>query len=199
MPARTELPDGWDIRIRRVSNVYTLTLRDRRGSDCEIGFLGGAAPHGPQEITARRIRDLPDARLRRRARDLVETYMDRVATAQANVDGFIAAVPDADQLTDHLHAGGGLRLDTTVDPDSLTVVAHLTAAEQHTDALRALVTAWMAAARIDPANPGTGLTLQLDQPTPTVELGQARLIDFLRWYRPRTTGKPAAATGCATP
>lgn len=182
------LPDQWTILLHTVLNLTILTLIDADNAHREIGYAP-LTPHGTKDRTVKALEEITEPELRARAQQLIDTFYQRTATAQANADTFGAAVPDLSQLLNRLSstAPSGqtslTRATLTVDDDTLTMVLTLTATRPAAATLLALTTRWPRPT--DPPADGTdGVTQDLDtHGNLTLRLDQKPAEHFLTWFR----------------
>ncbi len=177
------LPTGWSIRITCTLDIYVLTLLDERELYRLHGYLGGQPRIEGYNVTVTDIEAIADPRMRDRAQDLLDAYVERVRVAQGNIDEFVTAVPDFELVIDQLRDTLGAALTVTVDPDRLTAVATVRAAGLGAAAVMALLAAWVDADHIDPVAEGTSLELDESTFALTAVLDQTHAIRFLTWYR----------------
>ncbi|MET8816386.1 hypothetical protein ABZW47_30845 [Streptomyces sp. NPDC004549] len=182
------LPDQWTIHLHTVLNLTILTLIDADGAHRHITFapLTTLNPSGTTDRPAQTLEEITEPELRARAQQLIDTFYQRTATAQANADAFGAAMPDLAQLLNRLSetAPSGpaslTRTGLTIDDDTLTVVLTLTASGPAVATLRALADRCPRPAD----TPAEGITQDLDPHGHlTLRLDQTRARQFLSWYR----------------
>ncbi|MGZ2361457.1 hypothetical protein LRE75_33065 [Streptomyces sp. 372A] len=179
------LPDQWTILLHTVHNLTILTLLDADGGSRQIGFAH-LPPPGAADRTVTALKEITEPALRDHAQQLIDTFYERTATAQANVAAFSAAVPDVDQLLDRLRrtAPSGetslIRTGLTVDDDKLTPVLTLTATGPAAATLFTLALQWPRPT----APPAEGFSQDLDtHGNLTLRLDQTHAEQFLTWYR----------------
>ncbi|WP_331748814.1 hypothetical protein OIA45_47860 (plasmid) [Streptomyces chartreusis] len=178
------LPEQWTIQLRTVANLTTLTLKDGDGGEREIGFHSLPKPQpGTPDRTVDSVEEIAEPGLRASAQDLIDTFYERTAQAQANPDAFRAAVPDLQGIFARLRAAvpcDAVRL--AVDNDTLTIVLTLTATGPAAAALLSLMARWPGSATED--GQADGVTQQADDHGElTMRLDQTRAEDFLAWCR----------------
>ncbi|MGC5263882.1 hypothetical protein ACPXCO_22965 [Streptomyces cyaneofuscatus] len=182
------LPDQWKIHLHAVHNLTILTLIDADGVHRHITFapLTPLTPHGTTDRTVEALGEITQPELRTHAQQLIDTFYERTATAQANADAFSAAVPDLRQLLNRLSstALSGqtnlTRTSLTVDDDTLTVILILTATGPAAATLLALTDRWPRPTE----PPADGVTQDLDtHGNLTLRLDQTRAEQFLTWFR----------------
>jgi hypothetical protein len=178
------LPHRWTINLHTVANLTILTLHDSDGVQREIGFHPLTSP-GTADRTVTAPEEITDPELRASAHQLIDTFYERTARAQANADAFGAAVRDQRDLIDRLlSAVPGSRADLDIDPEALTIVMRLSAAGPAAGPLLALISRWPGSTTKNAAGrPADGVVQDLDDGALTVLLDQTRAEHFLTWYR----------------
>ncbi|WP_327411222.1 hypothetical protein OG458_41540 (plasmid) [Streptomyces sp. NBC_01281] len=176
------------IHFHTVLNLTILSLIDADGVHRHISFapLTALSPPGTTDRTARTLEEITEPQLRARAQQLIDSFYERTATAQANADAFGAALPDLPQLLHRLSsiAPSGpsslTRASCTFDDDTLTVVLTLTASGPSAGILLALTGRWPRPTD----TPADGITHDLDtHGRLTVRFDQRHAEQFLTWYR----------------
>ncbi|MGW3932904.1 hypothetical protein ACWECC_33145 [Streptomyces microflavus] len=182
------LPDQWKIHLHTAHNLTILTLIDADGVHRHITFAP-LTPTGTKDRTLEALGEITEPELQARAQQLIDTFYERTATAQANADAFGAAVPDLRQLLNRLSstAPSGqtslTRATLTVDDDTLTVVLTVTATGPAAATLLALTHRWPRPTD-PPADGADGVTQDLDtHGNLTLRLDQTHAEQFLTWFR----------------
>ncbi|WP_069167952.1 hypothetical protein [Nocardia altamirensis] len=180
----TKLPAGWSIHIKPAANIDinldVLTLLDDLGAERQVGFAAGRSEPSPSELTVHRLGDIRSRALRDRARELIRTHVDRIATVNANIAAYTAAVPEFDQLTERLRRTG-CTIATSPDDNALTLITTLAAPAPAAGTLLRQLDAWLSSAGL--AELPAGITPELDDDTLalTITVDQAHAVEFLPW------------------
>ncbi|WP_280454196.1 hypothetical protein [Nocardia brasiliensis] len=197
--AATTLPAGWSIRIKPSANIDILTLIDESGAEIYTGYAPGRREPDPSELVVHRLRDIRSQTLRDHARALIQALIQRrqsrVATVNANIAAYTAAVPDFNHLAERLRRDG-ITIATDIDDSTLVITTTLTASGPAAGALMTQLGRWLATNGLDEVP--AGITLELDEDTLalTIAVDQRHAAELLPWLhrQPEGTGLDRATS-----